>query len=125
MNIPNHYKDLLAKFPFLTVAHCSGEYLGIIQNQDNQIVSMYLYENLRSDDHKKLFLELGSEWYWETNRKIPINIVIGERFSKFRYCLATFNMKDFEIIHGETVCLKDIMQKRVKRRNVQLIRKVD
>ena len=124
MNISKHYKELLDKFPFLSVAQCGGEFLGIIQNQDSQIVSMYLYENLKSQEHKELFLELGGIWYWETNRKIPINIIIGERFSVFRYCLATFNTKDFELIHGETVSLKEIMNKRVKRKNVQLVRRV-
>ena len=36
-----------------------------------------------------------------------------------------FTNKDFEILHGPIVCLRDIMTKRVKRKNIQLIRKTN
>lgn len=118
--------QLLEEFPFLTLAKYSREeYLGIVQNQDGNLISMYIYEDIKPVELRAVFLELGSEWWWETNRLIPINIIIGQRFSIFRSSLRTFNIKDFEIIHGPSVCLKDIMQKRVKRKNVQLIRRVD
>lgn len=124
MSIPSQYQELFQKFPFLTLAACGKqEYVGIIQNQDTNIVSMYVYELIRDMEHRQLFLEYGSEWWWETNRQIPINIVMGQKFRIFKPALVTFTLKDFEIVCGPTVCLKDIMQKRVKRKNIQLIRK--
>lgn len=124
MTIPNQYISLFDKFPFLALVTCGNqEYVGIIQNQDNNVVSMYVYELINTTEEKKLFLQYGAEWWWETNRQIPINIVIGPRFKHFRCCLKTFTTKDFELLHGPTVCLRNIMQKRVKRKNVQLIRR--
>jgi hypothetical protein len=119
-------ESLLEEYPFLTVAtYSKNEYLGIVQNQDGNMISMYIYEELKDQNLRHAFLELGAEWWWETNRAIPINIILGSRFEPFYSCLRTFNIKDFEIIAGPSVCLKDIMQKRVKRKNVQLVRRVD
>jgi len=117
---------LLEEFPFLTLAtYGKNEYLGIIQNQDGNLISMYVYEEIKTAELRKAFLDHGAEWWWETNRTIPINIILGERFTIYRDSLRTFNIKDFLIVTGPSVCLKDIMQKRVKRKNVQLIRRVD
>ena len=120
----NDYKNFLEDFPFLTLARCgSNEYVGIIQNSDAGITSMYVYEMIREQEMRKVFLKLGEEWWWETNRQIPINIIMGQRFKPFKECLVSFTPKDFEILHGPVVCLRDIMTKRVKRKNIQLIRK--
>lgn len=122
--IPEQYIDLFERFPFLTFATCGNkEYVGIVQNQDNNVISMYLYELIKDADHKRMFLQYGSDWWWETNRQLPINIVLGQKFKIFKGALVTFTMKDFEIVQGPTVCLRDIIQKRVKRRNIQLVRK--
>ena len=125
MTIENQYQELLEQFPFLTLAsYGNNEYVGIMHNQDNNVTSMYIYEQIKDSRLKKVFLQLGEEWWWETNRKIPINIIMGGRFRIFRESLVTFTNKDFEVLHGPSICLRDIMQKRVKRKNVQLIRKV-
>ena len=122
----NNLEQLLEEYPFLTVAiYGKNEYLGIIQNQDANLISMYVFEEIKDEDLRRAFLEYGAEWWWETNRLIPINIILGQRFLPFRESLRTFNKKDFEIKYGPSVCLKDIMQKRVKRKNVQMIRKAD
>ena len=114
----------LEKFPFLTLGrYLDQDYLGIIGNSDSQIVSMYVYNMLPDDNLKKLFLELGDEWWWETNRQLPINVALKERWSVFRPYMKTFIAKDFEIIHGPCVSLDTVMIKRVKRRQIQLVRK--
>lgn len=126
MTISKQYQELLEQFPFLTLAsYGNNEYVGIMQNTDNNVISMYIYEHIKDPKLKKAFLQLGEEWWWETNRKIPINIIMGGRFKVFRDALVTFTHKDFEILHGPSICLRDIMQKRVKRKNVQLVRKVN
>lgn len=123
-NISKKYQTLLNDFPFLTlVAYGGNEYVGIVQNVDNSLASMYCYDLIRSADDKLEFLDLGEEWWWGTNRMIPINIIFRSRFERYRPCLVTFNIKDFNVVHGPTVSLNNIMQKRVKRRNIQLVRK--
>jgi hypothetical protein len=126
MTIPENYIQLLTAFPFLTIVNSGrNEFVGIMQNQDVAVSSIYVYALLNSPAEKRGFLDLGSEWWWETNRKIPINIILGERFTPYKYSLMNFSNKDFEIIAGPTLSLKDLMTKRVKRKSVQLIRRLD
>ena len=116
---------MLERFPFLCLARYSGqEYVGIIQNYDNSIVSMYVYNRLQEED-KKAFLECGDEWWWATNRMLPINIVLGVKFKPFQYSLHTFSVKEFDVVAGHVVTLQNVITKRIKRRQIQLIRKID
>ena len=85
---------------------------------------MYIYNRLSEESEKMKFLELGEEWWWGTNRMIPINIIFKTNFEKFKSCLLTFSIKDFEVLHGPTISLNNIIQKRVKRRNIQLVRRM-
>jgi len=110
-SIPNIYQKLLDSFPFLSFCtHGNNEFIGIIQNMDNVLCSMYIYENIQQEEGKKLFLELGDEWWWGSNRLIPINIVLGDRFRPFTSILRTFNAKDFTLVHGHSISLQNIMQ---------------
>ena len=123
-NIPKKYQNLLEDFPFLTlVAYGGNEYVGIIQNVDNQLASMYNFETIKNQIDKKEFLDLGEEWWWGTNRLIPINIIFKSKWEKYRSTLISFSLKDFIVIHGPIVSLNNIIQRRVKRRNIQLVRK--
>ena len=124
-SIPNMYQKLLDSFPFLSFCtHSTNEFIGIVQNMDNVLCSMYIYENIQQEEGKKLFLELGDEWWWGSNRLIPINIILGDRFKPFQSILRTFNAKDFNLVHGHSINLQNIMQKRIKRRQIQLVRKM-
>jgi hypothetical protein len=77
---------------------------------------------LRVDEDKQKFLELGEVWWWESNRKIPINIFLKEDMTLFRYMIKTFNSKDVSVVFGPTVNLCDIAEKRTKRKSIQLVR---
>lgn len=110
-------------FPFITViTYGNNEYVGIIINQDNNITSIYDYNILKGESHKKLFLELGDVWWWESNRMIPINIFLRREMEVFKYAIKNFTTKDVQILLGPVVNLHNIMLKRVKRRSVQLVR---
>jgi hypothetical protein len=105
------------------VTYGGQEYVGIITNQDQFVTSMLVYSNLRSLAEKKKFLELGETWWYESNRLIPINIFLRNDIEAFKYCLVTMNSKDVKISLGPTVNISNLSVKRVKRKNVQLIRK--
>ena len=119
------HKEILEKFPFLSLCMTGEEeILGIIQNYTSTLASVYVYNVLNCTEDKQKFLELGEEWWWQSNRSLPINLVIGPKFKKFSYCLRTYNVKDFEILHGEAVSLQNIITKRIKRRQIQLVQKL-
>lgn len=115
--------NIREQFPFVSVVHYGDvEYVGIIINQDQFVTSMYDYELLRSEPEKKLFLELGETWWWESNRTIPINIFLKNDMELFRYSIFTMNSKDVKVMLGPTVNLNAISSKRVKRKMIQLVR---
>lgn len=117
------YQQLLEKYPFLTVIGYAGnEYVGIIQNIDTQIASMYIYDRLRNTEDKLKFLELGEVWWWETNRRLPINIALINRWN-FQYSCQSFNVKQMEIIDGPEVKLSNSITKRIKRRSINLMKR--
>ena len=118
------FKTLRDKFPFLSLIRKGDmEFVGIVQNQDNQVISFYDYGRIMSPQDKMKFLKLGEIWWYESNRKIPINIFIKNEFKYFRTTLVSLNSKDIEIAHGPTLRLSDIAKKRIKRRTIQLVRK--
>ena len=117
-------KDIEKDFPFISVVTYGGnEYVGIIANQDQFITSMYVFTTLKSDLQKKLFLQMGEVWWWESNRMIPINIFLNKEMTKFSFALMTMNSKDVKVTIGPCVNLNALNIKRVKRKSVQLVRK--
>lgn len=118
--------EIKDKFPFISGIRCqSQEYIGIIQNSDDKIISFYDYESIRTAEEKVLFLEHGEIWWWESNRLLPINIFLQGQMQQFRYCLKTMVNKDVEIMFGYVTSLDNIMKKRIKKRQIQLVRRID
>jgi hypothetical protein len=110
-------------FPFIScVKSNEKEYVGIILNADSYVTSIYDLGMIIDEDTRKLLLELGEVWWWESNRKIPINIFLKKEMIAFRSYIKTFNSKDTKIIFGPTINLGEIAEKRIKRKSIQLIR---
>jgi hypothetical protein len=119
------YKNLLDQYPFISYLTYGGnEYLGIIQNSDEVITTIYDYGLLKTLEQKSKFLELADQWWWESNRLVPINVFLKHDWAEFKICIKTFNSKDVVIQHGPQISLKEIAQKRSKRRSITLVRKV-
>ena len=120
------HEELQEKFPFLTgIEFSEEEFVGIVQNKDAQILSFYDIEKCRNDDEKKLLLELGDLWWWESNRLLPIDVFLFQEMQEFRHCLRTFVLKETEVLFGPVTSMQNILKKRIKRRTVQLVKKVD
>lgn len=118
-------KNLLDQYPFISYLTYGGnDYIGIIQNSDEIITTIYDFAALRTLEQKARYLELADQWWWESNRLVPINVFLKQDWFEFRVCLKTFNSKDVNIQHGPYISLKEIAQKRSKRRSITLVRKV-
>ena len=121
----DHYKQLLAQYPFISyITYGSNDYIGIIQNFDEVITTLYDFGQLKDAEVKKVFLALGETWWWESNRLMPINVFLKTDWILFKTCLRTMNSKDVEIKMGPYVSLKEMATKRSKRKSITLIRKV-
>lgn len=117
---------IMSSFPFLSYGEMQGiSYLGIIQNSDNQLLSMYILDLIPDEKMRKEFIKLGEQWWWESNRQIPINIFLKQKFKPFRPFLRHFSRKDFNLIAGPSVSLHETIARRVRKRQVTLVRKQD
>lgn len=122
--MPPLAEEIFEKYPFLSLVTYGGaEYVGIVQNQDDTVLSMYDYSKI-PDELKASFLELGDVWWWESNRMIPINLFLKKDFAQFGGILITFNIRDTEVVRGPSVSIAELAKKRSKRRNIQLVKKV-
>jgi hypothetical protein len=116
-------KILRDKFPFLTIiTYLEHQNIGIIQNFDNQFVSMYVLQENHSNHAKLDFLKCGDLWWWESNRSIPINLFLKQEFSQFKPWLKTFARKEVTVVEGPTVSMLDLINRKIKRRTIQLIK---
>ncbi len=123
--VDNRIIDLLNKYPFVSyIVYGGNEYIGIVQNVDDYLTTVYDLGSVRTEEEKLIFLQLGETWWWESNRLIPINVFLKQDWQVFRYVLKTMNSKDVDIKMGPYVSLKEIAAKKTKRRSITLVRKV-
>jgi hypothetical protein len=117
--------DITQNLPFISVINYGEqEYVGIVINQDQYVTSFYDLNAIKTPEEKADFLQIGETWWWESNRQFPINIFCRVQIMPFQYAVKTFNSKDVRIILGPVVNLMNLTMKRVKRKSVQLVRRV-
>jgi len=120
------FTKLAEKYPFITLCtYASAEYVGIIQNRDDIITTIYDFGSITDLETKKQFLELANIWWWESNRSIPINIFLKHEWIPFKIYLRTFVNKDLEVLHGPVCSLSELARKKSKRKSITLVRRVD
>jgi hypothetical protein len=112
--------------PWMSLILYGGtEYLGVIQNVDDTITTIYDYGVLNTPEQKTVFMALAEDWWFTSNRLVPINVFLKEEWAFFRPTLKTLNSKDVEIKIGPHVSLKEIALKKSKRRSITLVRKMN
>ena len=120
------FTKLAEKYPFITLCiYSNTEYVGIVQNQDDNITTIYDFGSIQDIESKKRFLELATTWWWESNRSIPINIFLKREWEPFRAYLRTFSNKELEIVHGPVCSLREMARKKSKRKSITLVRKIN
>jgi hypothetical protein len=125
MSSDDFFRKLSNSHPFITVCHyASQDYVGIVQNRDDVVTSIYDYGSIIEIGLKEKFLELGDTWWWESNRLIPINIFLKEEWAIFKPYLRTFNNKSLTILHGPIVSMSDLGKRRSKRRSITLVKRL-
>jgi hypothetical protein len=122
----NIIEQLTAKYPFMSLCiYANMEYVGIIQNRDETITTIYDFGNIQDTQLKLLFIELAAIWWWESNRSIPINIFLKSEWEPFRQYRRTFVNKDLTILCGPVCSLSDLNRKKSKRKSVTLVKRVE
>ena len=120
------FEKLAEKYPFITLCvYATTEYVGIIQNQDDVITTIYDFGAIQDLEIKHQFLEMANVWWWESNRSVPINIFLKNDWDVFKPYLRTFINKDLVVLHGPVCSLSDMGRKKSKRKSITLVRRVD
>lgn len=118
-------KKLTENHPFISIcSYASQDYVGIIQNRDDLVTTIYDYGSIVDHKTKEKFLELGEVWWWESNRTVPINLFLKSDWAPFKPYLKTFNNKSLIIVHGPTVNLADLNKRKSKRRSITLVKRL-
>jgi hypothetical protein len=122
-------KDFFTKLtehhPFITVcSYADQDYVGIVQNRDDTVTTIYDYGAIIDLEAKNTFLRLGETWWWESNRLIPINLFLKEEWTVFKPFLRTFTNKNLIIIHGPVCSLAELHKRRSKKRSITLVKRL-
>lgn len=120
------FSKLADKYPFITLCvYANNEYVGIVQNKDEIVTTIYDFGSIQDIELKRKFIALANIWWWESNRTIPINIFLKTEWDPFKSYLRTFINKDLEIVHGPICSLTDIARKKSKRKSITLVRRIE
>jgi hypothetical protein len=124
-NEDNFFSKLTDIHPFITICSYAGQdYVGIIQNRDDIVTTIYDYGAIVEAELKLKFLELGDIWWWESNRSIPINLFLKDDWIMFKPYLRTFNNKGLNIVHGPVVSISELGKRRSKRKSITLVKRI-
>ena len=120
------FTKLADKYPFISLCvYATTEYVGIIQNQDEIITTIYDFGSILDLEDKRRFLELANIWWWESNRTIPINIFLKGDWDQFRPYVRTFTNRDLVVLHGPVCSLAEMSRRKSKRKSITLVRRLD
>ena len=88
--------EITNEIEFLTgIKYAGNEYVGIVVNTDNQILTFYDADQIGDLELKKEFLELGNIWWWESNRMLPIDVFLHHEMKTFYPFLNPFQSISF------------------------------
>ena len=119
------FKKLTENHPFITVCSYAGQdYVGIVQNRDDVVTTIYDYGSIINQDLREKFLELGDVWWWESNRLVPINMFLKDEWSVFRPYVRTFNNKSLVVLHGPICSMLELGKRKSKRKSITLVKRM-
>jgi hypothetical protein len=119
------FKKLTENHPFITVCSYAGQdYVGIVQNRDDIVTTIYDYGSIIDVLLRDRFLELGDTWWWESNRLIPINMFLKNDWDPFKPYLRTFNNKSLNIVHGPICSMLELGKRKSKRKSITLVKRM-
>jgi hypothetical protein len=119
------FKKLTETHPFITVCSYAGQdYVGIVQNRDNTVTTIYDYGSILETEVKEKFLELGDIWWGESNRLIPINLFLKQDWDMFKPYIRTFSNKNLTIIHGPVCSMLNLGKNKSKRKSITLVKRM-
>jgi len=114
-------EDTRTKYEFMTFVVLKDDIvIGVVQNETPKILMVYQFDLLKTTGEKEQFLQFGDEWWWGSNRAVPINLFIGDRFEAFEYVLRGYPRKPIEQLIGPTFNLAERYLRRVRKKRIEI-----
>ena len=119
----NQIDETRSKYEFLTFLVMTTDVVkvGVVQNETLKVMMFYDFEKIKSEDHKREFLDIADEWWWQSNHAIPLNAFAGDRFDKFDYILTGYPKKTVDEVIGPTFSLQNQYLKRIKKKKIEIL----
>lgn len=113
------FEDIL---PFVSVIEMDNiRYRGIIINSDKSHISFIDLSKINDDEKLYDFLDLGLNWWWFSNKKIPINLYYPEECMPYMNKITHLPAKNSTIKQGHIISLQKIVDSvKPYRRNISL-----
>ena len=110
------YKNIIKSKPYFSLMEYGDTYyFGLILNNIDFICTFYDLEKIQ-EIHVDKFLNFVEQWWWESNRKEPINLFLGSKMQEFVYAIKHLSAKEMKIIMGYNITIEE---KKVKKRNTR------
>lgn len=100
------------KLPFIsTITLINGTVLkGMVINDDKTMISFYDILQIKDEEELYSFIETCLDWWWYSNKRIPINIFYPEAMSHYYDILRHHSKKGIADVKGHTVSLETILE---------------
>ena len=119
------FQKLTENHPFITIcSYANQDYVGIVQNRDDIVTTIYDYGSIIHQDLREKFLELGDIWWWESNRLVPINMFLKDDWVALKPYIRTFNNKSLTILHGPICSMLELSKRKSKRKSITLVKRM-
>lgn len=118
----SEFSEIHSRYPFLTLVlhQKTNQLVGVVQLIAPKFTTIFLLDVIKIPEQKKLFLELAEEWWYGSNRALPISIFLKNDIDQFRFALRTYPSREIQVLIGPSVSLQSMVRKRLKKRSIVL-----
>ena len=117
-------EETRAKHEYLTFIFMKDDdwKCGVVQNETARFIALYDLSKIRNEDAMRRFLAMADDWWWNSNRRLPIQSYIGPQFDEFQNALINIPKKGLDCDPiGPVFSLSELYIKRIKKRRVDLV----
>lgn len=105
-------EQIKESFPFISVIEDSNEkeYIGIILSHNKNTISFIDLNKIKSKEKLLALIELCKNWWWYSNRIIPLNLYYYDQSAPFMQYLSHLPSRTSEVIIGNIFTLEKVVE---------------
>lgn len=108
-------------FPFLAMIEFADEtHIGIVLNKDKHSITFIDFNKIHSSEKLKKIINIGMNWWWYSNRAIPLNLFYYEDVLPYMQHVTSLPAKTSEVLCGHVCSLETLIDRKYYRKNKTL-----